>query len=185
MTQARQKKRLPGERAKQARAIDRILRVDHAGEFGARRIYAGQLAVINDSPEAPAIRAMARQENEHFAAFDQAMKQHNARPTALMPLWNLLGYALGAATAALGPKAAMACTVAVEEAIVDHYARQLKELENRDPALQRLIIKCKNDEDEHRKTGLKHGAQDAPAYPLLRIAIQTASRAAIALSEKI
>lgn len=185
MTGGKQKRWLPGERARQSRSIDKILRVDHAGEFGARRIYAGQLRLLRDSPQAPIIRAMARQEDEHFAAFDQTMKTRGARPTALMPLWNLLGYALGAATAALGPKAAMACTVAVEEAIVEHYTRQLEELGNSDPALQRLIRKCRDDEDEHRRTGISHGAQDAPAFLLLRATIQSASRMAIALSEKL
>lgn len=176
---------LPGERAQQEKTVKRILRVDHAGEFGARRIYAGQLAVLGDAPQAAAIRAMARQEDEHFAAFEQAMKRSTARPTALLPIWNFLGYALGAVTAALGAKAAMACTVAVEETIVDHYSRQLEELGSSDPVLRKLILDCRDDEDEHRRTGLAHGAKDAPAYPLLRATVRGAARAAIVLSERV
>ncbi|MER2520093.1 MAG: demethoxyubiquinone hydroxylase family protein [Bdellovibrionales bacterium] len=185
MRNAPKAKWLPGERVQQSRKIEKILRVDHAGEFGARRIYAGQLAVLGHSPQAPVILDMAKQENEHFAAFDKAMKDYAIRPTALMPLWNILGYALGAATAALGPQAAMACTVAVEETIVAHYSHQLEALGHQDPALRKLIMKCRDDEDEHRKIGLKYGAQATPAYSLLRAAIQSASRLAIALSEKI
>ena len=125
--------RLPGD-AKLRDALARMIRVDHAGEFGAQRIYAGQLAVLGNSKEAPALRHMAKQEDEHLAAFEKLIVEKSVRPTALYPLWQLAGYALGAATAALGPKAAMACTVAIEETIVEHYAKQLDSLPGRNRA---------------------------------------------------
>lgn len=181
---AAKKVMLPGD-LKPADFIDSLLRVDHAGEFGAQRIYAGQLAVLKESAAAPAIRKMAQQEDEHLATFEKLMIEKRARPTALYPLWHTAGFALGAATAMLGEKAAMACTVAIEETIVEHYKRQLAQLTGAEPALRRIIKKFCDDEDAHRRSGLERGARDLPYYPLLRAAIRAGSQAAIWLSERI
>ena len=165
-----------------------MIRVDQAGEFGATRIYAGQLAVMGDrGPHSAEIRAMAEQERGHRAEFDALMARRGVRPTVLQPLWNVAGYALGAGTALLGPEAAMACTAAVEQEIDAHYSRQLDELERDgdDPELAAMIDRFRDDEREHREAALAHGAERAPGYPLLSAAIRLGCRAAIRLSEKI
>jgi ubiquinone biosynthesis monooxygenase Coq7 len=165
-----------------------MIRVDQAGEYGATRIYAGQLAVMGDrGPHSPDIRAMAEQEAAHLAKFDALVARRGTRPTALQPLWSIAGYALGAATALIGPEAAMACTAAVEEEIDRHYTRQLAELEENgdDPELSRMIAEFRDEEREHRDTALALGAERAPAFPLLAGAIRLGCRAAIRLSEKI
>lgn len=162
-----------------------MIRVDHAGEFGAVRIYAGQLAVLGDRPEAVKIRAMAQKEAEHLAAFDKLVAERRVRPTALSPLWNIAGFALGAASAMMGPKAAMACTVAIEEAIEEHYAGQAARLGARDPELRAKIEEFRRDEIAHRDEALAEGARAAAGYPLLRAAIRTGSRLAIFLSTRI
>jgi ubiquinone biosynthesis monooxygenase Coq7 len=183
--QAKPRRRLPGDRDADA-VLDRVIRVDHAGEFGARRIYAGQLAVLGGRAVGPVIRHMARQEDEHLAAFEKLMVERKARPTALHPLWRVAGYALGVGTARLGEKAAMACTVAVEQAIDEHYRKQLDTLATMDePALRALIAKFRADENEHEATGLRHGAEEAPGYPFLRAAIRAGTKTAIWLSERI
>src|ERR1043165_7227168 len=130
-------RRLPGDVAGQA-LIDRIIRVDQAGEYGARRIYEGQLAVLGHRPEAAAIREMAAQEQRHLDAFDALIPARRVRPTLLSPLWHVAGYALGAATALIGRDAAMACTAAVESVIVEHYSRQAAALGPDEPALKAL-----------------------------------------------
>lgn len=165
--------------------VDRIVRVDQAGEYGAVRIYAGQLAVLPEGPAKQAVRAMAKQEAEHLAAFDKLVAERGVRPTALQPVWHVAGFALGAATALLGSRAAMACTVAVEEAIDEHYAGQARALGNDEQPLRRQIEKFREDELEHRDTALKHEAEQAPGYPLLSAAIKSGSRLAIWLSERI
>ena len=165
-----------------------MIRVDQAGEYGATRIYAGQLAVMGDrAPHSSEIRAMAEQEAGHLAAFDALMADRGVRPTALQPLWSAAGYALGAATALLGPEAAMACTAAVEEEIDRHYSRQLDRLhgEGDDPELADMIERFRDDERAHRDAALAAGAERAPAYPLLSAAIRLGCRAAIRLSERI
>ena len=165
-----------------------MIRVDQAGEYGATRIYAGQLAVMGDrAPHSSEIRAMAEQEAGHLAAFDALMADRGVRPTALQPLWSAAGYALGAATAFIGPEAAMACTAAVEEEIDRHYSRQLDRLhgEGDDPELADMIERFRDDERAHRDAALAAGAERAPAYPLLKAAIRLGCRAAIRLSERI
>lgn len=169
-----------------------MIRVDQAGEYGATRIYAGQLAVMGDrAPHSGEIRAMADQEADHLAAFDALMARRGVRPTALQPLWSAAGYALGAATALLGPEAAMACTAAVEEEIERHYTRQLDTLAEaegtagEDPELADMIDRFRADERAHRDAALAAGAERAPAYPLLSAAIRLGCRAAIRLSERI
>jgi len=165
--------------------VERIIRVDQAGEYGAVRIYAGQLAVLPEGPAKQAVREMAAKEKEHLAEFDRLVAERRVRPTVLQPIWHVAGFALGAATAMLGPRAAMACTVAVEEAIDEHYAAQARALGDGEKALRQRIETFRDDELEHRDTALEHGAERAPAYPLLSAAIKTGSRLAIWLSERI
>jgi ubiquinone biosynthesis monooxygenase Coq7 len=165
-----------------------MIRVDQAGEYGATRIYAGQLAVMGDrGPHSPEIRAMAEQEAAHLAKFNALVARRRTRPTALQPLWSAAGYALGAATALIGPEAAMACTAAVEEEIDRHYSRQLDELETDgdDPELSAMIAEFRVDERAHRDAALAAGAERAPAYPLLSAAIRLGCRAAIRLAQRI
>lgn len=169
----------------QEERIARMIRVDQAGEYGAVRIYEGQLAVLGRSAVAPAIRAMAEQEKEHLKAFNALVAERRVRPTALEPLWHVAGFALGAATALLGEKAAMACTVAVEEVIDAHYASQAAALGEDEAPLRQTIERFRADEIAHRDEALAHGATEAPAYPVLSKAIKTGSRLAIWLSERI
>ena len=164
----------------------RMLRVDQAGEYGATRIYEGQLAVMGDrAPHAAEIVAMAEQEAAHRARFDALIAARGVRPTALQPLWSVAGYALGAATALIGPEAAMACTAAVEEEIDRHYTKQLDELGEDDPDLAAMIAEFREDERAHRAAALAAGAERAPAFPLLSGAIRLGCRAAIRLSERV
>jgi ubiquinone biosynthesis monooxygenase Coq7 len=166
-----------------------MIRVDHAGEFGALRIYKGQLAVLSRGSRAgegiAALRHMAQQEQTHFDTLDQLVKERGVRPTALEPLWHVAGFALGAATALMGDKAAMACTVAVEDVIDEHYAKQIERLGETDPQLKSALQKFHQDECEHRDEALKHGARDTPGYELLTSAIRLSCRIAISLSERI
>lgn len=166
----------------------RMIRVDQAGEFGATRIYAGQLAVMgNRHPMAAEIAHMAEQEKVHRAKFDALMARRGVRPTALQPLWSVAGFALGAGTALLGPEAAMACTAAVEEEIDRHYSAQLDELgeADSDPELAAMIEEFREDEREHRDAAFAAGAEKAPAYPLLSGAIRLGCRVAIRLAERV
>lgn len=171
-----------------ARKADRasMVRVDQAGEYGATRIYAGQLAVMGDRhPAARAIARMAGQEAHHRAAFDRLLAERGVRPTALQPFWGVAGFALGAVTAAIGPKAAMACTVAVETEIDRHYAEQLDALGDDDPELSAMIAEFKAEEAEHKAEALEAGAEQAFAYPVMSGLIRAGCRAAIALSKRI
>ncbi|HVM85196.1 MAG TPA: demethoxyubiquinone hydroxylase family protein [Candidatus Binatia bacterium] len=176
--------RLPGDPTK-AQLIDRIIRVDHAGEYGAKRIYEGQLAMLRGKPEAAVVRGMYEQELQHLKEFERLMVERRARPSALYPLWHVAGFALGAATAFLGPKAAMACTVAVEEVIDEHYRAQAETLGTDERPLQQTIEKFRDDELHHRDAGLANGAEQAPAYPVLTAAIKAGSRLAIWLAERV
>ncbi len=163
-----------------------MLRVNQAGEYGATRIYAGQLAVLRkDSPAAHAIARMASQEERHLERFNAMMGARRVRPTVLQPMWDIAGFALGAATALLGEKAAMACTDAVETEIDRHYGEQLDALGEEDPELAAEIADFRAEELEHRETARAHGAAEAPAYPLLTAAIRTGCRVAIELSKRI
>ncbi len=175
----------PGRGATDA-ARASMLRVDQAGEYGATRIYAGQLAVMGDRhPLGRVIAGMAAQEERHRQHFDTMIASRGVRPTALHPIWNIAGFALGAVTAAMGPKAAMACTAAIETEIDRHYAEQLHELGTDDPELSTAIADFQAEEVEHRDAAIAHGAEQAPAYPLLSGAIRLGCRAAIALSKRI
>lgn len=163
-----------------------MLRVNQAGEYGATRIYAGQMAVMGDHvPAARTIAAMAAQEERHRILFDRMMIERGVRPTLLQPFWNAAGFALGAATALIGPKAAMACTAAVETEIDRHYGEQLDQLGETDPELSDAIADFRADEQEHHDTAIAQGAEEAIAYPLLSGVIRLGCRAAIALSRRI
>jgi ubiquinone biosynthesis monooxygenase Coq7 len=163
-----------------------MLRVNQAGEYGATRIYAGQLAVLRrNSPAAHQIARMATQEQRHLDRFNRLMAERRVRPTALQPFWGVAGFALGAATALLSEKAAMACTDAVETEIDRHYSEQLAELGDEDPELAADIADFQAEELEHRATAREHGAQEAIAYPLLSATIRGFCRVAIELSKRI
>jgi len=162
-----------------------MIRVDQAGEYGATRIYAGQLAVMGDrSPAARLVAGMAAQEARHRAFFDKMAARRGVRPTALQPLWSVAGFALGAATAAIGSEAAMACTAAVETEIDRHYRQQLDELGASDPELSDAVAEFRAEELEHLDTAMASGAEHAPAYPLMSGLIRMGCRAAIALSKR-
>ncbi len=176
--------RLPGKPSAPA-TVARMIRVDHAGEYGAVRIYQGQLAALRGRGDAALVQHMLAQEQRHLATFDGLVADRRVRPTALLPVWHLVGFALGAVTAALGERTAMACTVAVEETIDAHYQKQLAELDQTEPDLSATIGRFRDEELEHRDAALAHGAEQAPAYRLLRAVIKTGCRAAIALSERV
>jgi ubiquinone biosynthesis monooxygenase Coq7 len=130
---------------------------------------------------------MENQEQEHLAAFDRLVAENNVRPTALAPVWNVAGYALGAVTALMGEKAAMACTAAVEEVIDEHYARQAAALEadgETNAAFKATIEKFRAEEIQHRETAIEHGAEEAPGYRVLSETIKAGCRLAIKLSER-
>ena len=163
-----------------------MIRVDQAGEFGATRIYEGQLAVMGDrTPVSREIAGMAAQEEEHRAFFDAMMARRRVRPTLLQPFWDTAGFALGAVTAAIGPRAAMACTAAVETEIDKHYADQLDTLGDDDPELSVAVKRFRDEELEHRDAAIAHGAELAFAYPLMSAAIRLGCRVAIAVAKRI
>lgn len=173
----------PGDRRE---GTDAMIRVDQAGEYGATRIYAGQLAVMGDrSAAARSIAGMALQEERHREFFDAMIARRGVRPTLLQPLWNIGGFALGAVTAAMGPRAAMACTVAVETEIDLHYQAQLDELGSDDPELGAAVAQFRDEELEHKDAAIEAGAEQALAYPLLTGAIRAICRGAIGLSKRI
>ena len=173
----------PGDRK---HATDAMVRVDQAGEFGAIRIYAGQLAVLGDRhPAARSIHHMAQQEERHRAFFDKMIVERGVRPTVLQPLWSVAGFALGAVTAAIGPAAAMACTAAVETEIDKHYAEQLVALGDSDPELSGAIADFQAEELEHRETALAAGAETAFGYPVLSGLIRLGCKVAIATAKRI
>jgi ubiquinone biosynthesis monooxygenase Coq7 len=164
--------------------IARMIRVDHAGEVGAVRIYQGQLAVLGGTKAGAVIQRMAKAEARHLEKFETLMVERRVRPTLLSPLWHVAGYALGATTALLGPEAAMACTVAVEEVIDEHYRTQAETLGEDEGALRDTIEEFRGEEVEHRDTALANAAREAPAYRPLTEAIKAGSRLAIWLSTR-
>lgn len=176
-------RRLPGDFDAMPHAQAAALRVDHAGEYGAQRIYAGQLAVLKNDACAPEIARMAAQEQAHLAEFNTLLPHYGVRPSVLMPLWHVAGWALGAGTALLGARAAMACTVAVESVITEHYNRQLEDGAI-DPALHATIRQFRDEEMEHHDIGLAHEAEQAPFYELLSGLIRAGCRAAIRISAR-
>lgn len=165
-------------------AVDAMIRVDQAGEFGAVRIYEGQLAVLPPGPARDAVEHMAAQEARHLEKFNQLIVERRVRPTALSPLWHVAGFALGAVTARMGPRAAMACTVAVEDVIDDHYREQSERLGASESDLKETIDEFRADEMAHRATALDHEAEQAVGYPVLSALVKAGSKMAIWLSTR-
>ena len=176
---------LPGDRPLEQK-VKEMIRVDHAGEYGAKRIYQGQLAVLGPHHRlSPLIRHMADQEERHLAYFHEEITNRRVRPSLLSPFWHVAGFALGAGTALMGERALMACTAAVEEVIDDHYEEQREILGENEPELSATIADFQAEEAEHRETALDHGAADTPGYDLLSGAIRAGCRLAINIAKKI
>lgn len=171
------------------RDIERFLRVDHAGERAAQQIYKGQLAILRNHSSGAEIQHMMEQEIEHLEKFEELLNEREVRPSLLDPLWGAAGFALGVVTAAMGPKAAMACTIAVEEVIGEHYAKQADALDQdedqSEAELLKTISKFRDDELEHRDIAIAHDGREARHYAVLRDVIQRGCRTAIKVAEKI
>ncbi|XP_021354825.1 5-demethoxyubiquinone hydroxylase, mitochondrial-like [Mizuhopecten yessoensis] len=179
-------------RAKSARTralVDRIIRIDHAGELGADRIYAGQHAILGNTATGPVIKKMWDEEKHHLETFEKLVVQHRARPTVMLPIWNVAGFVLGAGSAMLGKEGAMACTVAVETVIGEHYNSQLRDLIEDDPEQHKELIQTikqfRDDELHHHDTGLEHDAEKAPFYDTMTTVIKLGCKGAIWLSERV
>jgi len=179
---------MPGESAR-ARETEAMIRVDHAGEYGAVQIYRGQRAVFdraaNKTHAASIIAEMEAGEQSHLKTFDRLVAERRVRPTLMAPVWRIAGFGLGAATALMGEKAAHACTAAVEEVIEQHYLKQSERLGGDDPELRDVIDRFRADETAHKETAIEQGAEEAPGYVVLSALIKFGCRAAIAISEKI
>lgn len=179
---------MPGQGARE-RMIEEMIRVDHAGEFGAVQIYRGQLAVFsridNKAHTSAVITAMEAGEQEHLETFDRLLAERRVRPTLMAPIWRVAGFGLGAVTALMGERAAHACTEAVEDVIEEHYARQSEKLGGVDEPLKDIVDRFRADEIEHKETAIDQGAREAPGYPVLSAIIKLGCRAAIRISEKI
>ena len=165
--------------------IKRIIRVDQAGEYGAQRIYAGQLAVTKKNSLRKKIQMMADHEKDHLEIFNNLMLERKIRPTALQPVWHVLGFALGATTALMGEKSAMACTVAVEEVIDEHYAKQANYLGNDENQLREIILDTREDEIEHKNIASNSLEKIETDLQPLRFVIKKGTKLAIWLSERI
>ena len=171
------------------KSLEEIIRVDHAGERGAIKIYEGQLLALktfkNNEKLRKRIEEMKIHEEEHYNFFDQEIQKRNISPTKLLPLWDLMGVTLGFGTAMLGEKAAMLCTASVEEVIDDHYKNQTYKLEEDEKKLKEKIEKFRNDEIEHKNIAYNRGATKKGLYGVLDKIIKTSSRIAITISEKV
>ena len=167
--------------------LGEFLRVNHAGERAAQTIYKGQLAVLKGHEHEAEIQHMMEQEIEHLETFDRLLNEYKVRPSMLDPVWGAAGFALGAVTAAMGPKAAMACTIAVEEVIGEHYQAQVEALHaaDQEPELKETLARFRDEELEHRDIARDHKGEEATGYPVLRKVIQTGCRTAIKIAEKL
>ena len=172
--------------------LDSMIRVDHAGEYGAVRIYEGQIAVLGKTKVGPTLREMLKEEEYHLDTFNKLIPDMRVRPTALLPVWHLAGFALGAGTALLGKEAAMACTVAVETVIGEHYDSQIRELMADGPngtethkELIETLSEFRDDELHHLDTGLQHDAEQAPMYSMLSNVIKAGCQTAIWVSKRV
>ena len=182
----KQKKYKKNKKTTDRNVLEEIIRVDHAGEYGATRIYDGQIAIFGkNSKIGKTIQHMADQEQEHIEKFNELILEHRVRPTAFLPLWNVAGFGLGAVTAMMGEKAAMACTVAVEKVIGEHYREQQDFLEDDHKDLRTTIKKFEKDELEHHDIGIDHDAENAPGYNIMKTVIEFGCKTAIAISKKI
>ncbi|MFN7038518.1 MAG: demethoxyubiquinone hydroxylase family protein [Alphaproteobacteria bacterium] len=176
------KNKLPGDKDSK-KIIEEIIRVNHAGEYGAKRIYEGQLAVLKDTPSYQTISHMKDQEEKHLKYFEEQLKEKRIRPSILFPLWHVGGYILGVTTSLLGEKAAMACTEAVEEVISEHYEKQIEILDS-DPKLREKIQEFRNEEIEHQNTAIHNSSYDAPIYSILTNTIKFGCKTAIWLAKR-
>ena len=167
------------------RDIERFLRVDHAGERAAQQIYKGQLVVLRNHSSGEEIQHMMEQEIEHLETFEALLNERQVRPSLLDPIWSAAGFALGLVTASMGPKAAMACTIAVEEVIGDHYAKQAEQLGEDEADLHKTISRFRDDELEHRDIAVSHDGREARHYRILKNVIQTGCRTAIKVAERL
>ena len=169
--------------------LEEIIRVDHAGERGAIKIYEGQLLALNtlkqDEKLKGIIKEMKEQEKEHLEYFEKEIQKRKMKPTYFLPLWDLMGVSLGFGTALLGKKAAMLCTASVEEVIEDHYENQLKKIGEDEKELKKKIEKFKGDEVNHKNTAYGAGASKTGFYSIMDKIIRTGSKIAITISEKI
>ncbi|MDC0653914.1 demethoxyubiquinone hydroxylase family protein [Candidatus Pelagibacter sp.] len=169
--------------------VEKFIRVDHAGERGAIKIYEGQLLALNtfikDDSLKKTIEEMKEHEKEHCDYFENEIKKRNIRPTKFLPLWDLLGVGLGFGSTILGKKAAMLCTASVEEVIDEHYSNQISQLENDEKKLKEKIIKFREDELHHKNIAYEQGATKKGIYSILDQIIKTGSKIAINISEKI
>jgi ubiquinone biosynthesis monooxygenase Coq7 len=184
----RQSPPMPGEDVAE-RMSEEMIRVDHAGEYGAVQIYRGQLAVFErvgaHAHAARVIGEMEAGEKAHLRTFDRLIAERGVRPTLMAPVWRVAGFGLGAVTALMGERAAHACTEAVEEVIEDHYARQSERLGRGDPELKDVIDRFREDEIGHKQTAIEQGAHEAPGYAVLSAIVKLGCRAAIRISERI
>ena len=171
------------------KTLEEIIRVDHAGERGAIKIYEGQLLALKtvkqDNDLKDKIEEMKEQEKEHLEYFEKEIQKRKIKPTYLLPVWDLMGVALGFGTALLGKKAAMLCTASVEEVIEDHYQNQLKKIGDDEKDLKEKIEKFKKDEINHKNTAYNSGSTNKGLYSIMDKIIRTGSRIAITISEKI
>ena len=169
--------------------LEEIIRVDHAGERGAIKIYEGQLLALKtikqDNDLKDKIEEMKEQEKKHLEYFEKEIQKRKIKPTSLLPLWDLMGVTLGFGTALLGKKAAMLCTASVEEVIEDHYQNQLQKLGNDEKDLKAKIEKFKEDEIEHKNMAYETGVTNKGFYSIMDKIIKTGSKIAITISEKI
>jgi len=171
------------------KTLEEIIRVDHAGERGAIKIYEGQLLALKtikqDKVLKNIIEEMREQEKEHLEYFEKEIQKRKIKPTYMLPLWDLMGVTLGFGTAMLGKKAAMLCTASVEEVIEDHYQKQLAELGNDEKVLKTKIEKFKSDETNHKNIAYESGATSKGLYSIMNNLIKTSSKIAITISKKI
>jgi 3-demethoxyubiquinol 3-hydroxylase len=172
---------------KQNTLLDEIIRVDHAGEYGARRIYQGQIAACRNKEDMALLSKMLKQEEVHLEFFTKAMQERKIRPTLLLPLWHFGGYALGFVTSLMGKKTAMLCTEAVEEVIDEHYSQQLLDLQNNqeEQLLKNKIEQFREEELEHRDIAIEHGSTEAPGYKIIHQVIKSICRTAISISKRV
>lgn len=170
-------------------SIAQMLRIDHAGEYGAVAIYKGQQAVFargkHTQDLAAQIKEMEAEEQKHLDAFDEFLIDRDVRPTALAPIWNVAGYGLGVVTALMGEKAAHACTEAVETVIEQHYAQQIEQTKDIDPALSATFAEFREDELHHRDIAVDGGAKEAPGYGLLSRVITAGCHLAIKVTSRV
>lgn len=178
------KNKLPGDLNKN-NFVHEVIRVNHAGEYGAKMIYAGQMFVLKNAKSYATIKHMASQEEEHLEYFSKQIGERRVRPTFMMPFWHVGAFAMGAATAILGEKAAMACTEAVEDVIEKHYQEQLDSLDDSEMELKQKIKKFRDEEIEHRDIGIANESQSAPSYNLLKAAVGCMTKLAICVSKKV